>query len=265
MTVATAGLGLLIGLVIGALGGGGGVLTVPALVYLLGQTAQDATTSSVIIVGSTAVVGTLARVRGGIAWRTGLGFGAVGIPTAYLGTLLNQRVSQHVLLLAFAGVTLLAAIAMLLRSRGDDGDDPDPPPGSALRTAVRTRRQLAGTALKVAGCGVVTGFLTGFLGVGGGFLVVPALVIVLRLPMALAIGTSLMIITTNSVASLASRLGVAEVDWAVVAPFAATAIVGTLAGKLVSDRLSGVVLTRAFAVMLLLVGGFVAAQSAAAF
>jgi uncharacterized membrane protein YfcA len=248
MTVATAGLGLLIGLVIGALGGGGGVLAVPALVYLLGQTPQDATTSSVIIVGSTAVVGTLARVRGGIAWRTGLGFGAVGIPTAYLGTLLNQRVGQHVLLLAFAGVTLLAAIAMLLRGRGDDGEDPDPPPGSVVRTAVRTRTQLAGTALKVAGSGVVTGFLTGFLGVGGGFLVVPALVI-----------------ATNSVASLASRLGVAEVDWAVVAPFAAAAIVGTLAGKLVSDRLSGVVLTRAFAVMLLRVGGFVATQSAAAF
>jgi uncharacterized protein len=266
----TAGVGLLIGLVVGSFGGGGGVLTVPVLVYLLGQSAQDATASSVVIVGATAVVGVLARVRARtIAWPTGLAFGAAGIPAAYLGTALNQRTSEHVVLLAFAGVTVVAAAAMLL----DDSDrhpEPDPGPGphpgsdhrdSAVRVGVLPTRSPLATAAKVVGFGVAMGFLTGFLGVGGGFLVVPALVLVLRMPISAAIGTSLLIIALNAAAALASRTGLAGIDWPVVLPFAAAAVLGTLAGKLVSDRLPGITLTRAFGVLLLLVGVFVAVEN----
>jgi uncharacterized membrane protein YfcA len=109
MLALAAVLGLVMGAVIGGLGGGGGVLTVPALVYVLGQSAQDATTASVVVVGITAAAGVLARVRtGGVDWRAGLLFGAVGIPAAWLGTVLNHRVSQATLLLAFAGLTLVA-------------------------------------------------------------------------------------------------------------------------------------------------------------
>jgi uncharacterized protein len=280
MVVAAAGLGLLIGVVIGGLGGGGGVLTVPVLVYLLGQSAQHATTSSLIIVGITATAGALARVRdGSIRWRTGLGFGAVGLPAALLGTLLNQRVAEPVLLLAFAGLTLLAATAMLISSSDrspatEQAPDPeatgDPEgsaassgSGSALAAATRVRalRQVLATGAKVVLSGLLVGFLTGFLGVGGGFLIVPALVIVLGIPMSSAIGTSLLVIAVNSAASLASRAGVAEFDWAVIVPFSLAAIIGTFAGKRISDRLSGAALSRSFAVMLLAVGVFVAVRS----
>jgi hypothetical protein len=283
MLLEAAGLGVLIGLFLGGLGGGGGVLVVPALVYLLGQTAQNATTSSIIIVGLTAVAATIARIRSGLVdWRTGLAFGVVGIPTAYLGTLLNHHVPQRILLLAFAVLTIAAAVAMLLDNRGpatpDPGGDPsdtgalpDPSTSSGTgtlldtRSATRTRAEIVALVSKVLVCGLAVGFLTGFLGVGGGFLVVPALVIALRMPMTYAIGTSLMIVALNSVSSLVSRIGVAEFEWKVLVPFTLAAIVASVAGKRLADRLSGTVLTRSFAIMLVLVGALVGAQSLGAF
>lgn len=263
-------LGLAIGVVIGALGGGGGVLTVPALVYLLGQSAQDATTNSVVIVGVTAVVGVLARIRGGLVrWRTGLAFGAVGIPSASVGTLLNQRVTEPVLLLSFAALTILAAIAMFAGSRrqsaacppGPDGPAAGGPGRGAVGVDCPPAASATSTVLTIVLCGVALGFLTGFLGVGGGFLMLPALVIVLRMPMTHAVGTSLLIITVNSAAAFATRAGVAELDWSLLIPFTVAAIAGSLVGKQVSDRLPGEVLSRAFAVLLLLVGCFVAVES----
>lgn len=271
MLAAATVLGLVIGAVIGGLGGGGGVLTVPALVYLLGESARDATTSSVIIVGVTAVVGALARIRsGGVDMRTAAGFGVVGIPAAYLGTLLNHRVAQPVLLLAFAVLTLAAAGALLLNSwhgaTADCGNAPVPvgSGGAATTVAMRTDtevRPMLGSLARVVVCGVAVGLLTGFLGVGGGFLVVPALVIALRMPMTLAVGTSLLIIAMNSASSLVSRLGVAHPDWRVVAPFAVAAVAGALIGKRVGERLSAATLTTSFAVLLLLVGLAVGVQS----
>jgi uncharacterized membrane protein YfcA len=119
-------------------------------------------------------------------------------------------------------------------------------------------------ATKIVVCGVAVGFLTGFLGVGGGFLVVPALVIVLRMPMSLAIGTSLFIIVLNAVSSALSRATDLHLHWEVIAPFTVAAIVASLVAKRVSSRLSGTTLTRAFAVMLSAVGLFVAVESVAA-
>jgi uncharacterized membrane protein YfcA len=276
MFAAAAALGLAIGVVIGGLGGGGGVLTVPALVYMLGQNAQNATTSSVIVVGISAAVAVLARIRGGgVDWRIGIGLGVAGIPAAYFGTLLNHHVSQPVLLLAFAALTIVAAAAMLLNDRSNRSpdnidNDAEPEPASAgadgTRTAVESRTETrrsstAATIVKVVLCGAAVGFLTGFLGVGGGFLVVPALVIVLRMPMTPAVGTSLLVIVLNSISSVASRLGVLHLDWHVIAPFTLAAVVGTIIGKRVADKLSGNTLTTSFAVMLLAVGIFVGVQS----
>ena len=274
MLIAAGALGLFIGVVIGGLGGGGGVLTVPALVYLLGQDVHDATTGSVLIVGVSAVVGAAVRLRNpGLDWRTGLAFGAVGVPAAYLGTLLNHRVGPAVLLLVFAAVILIAAAAMLIKDHADDEDagapfgDPAVAGGAGVAVAARpdtARRTRLGTAAKIVVCGLACGFLTGLLGVGGGFLVVPALVVVLGMPITLAIGTSLLIIVLNAASSMVARLGDLQLDWAIIAPFTVAAIAGTLLGKRVADALSGAVLTRAFAVMLVLVGGFVAVESVGA-
>lgn len=264
-------LGLVIGVVIGGLGGGGGVLTVPALVYVLGQSAQDATTSSVVIVGTTAVVGVLARARGRLVrWRTGLAFGAIGVPAAAAGSVLNQRVAEPVLLLSFAALTVLAAIAMILASRrspapgaarGCAATDVPGVVDAATASGTRTASRAVTRAASIALWGILIGFLTGFLGVGGGFLAVPVLVVVLRVAMTHAIGTSLLIITVNSAAAFATRAGVTELDPALLVPFTIAAVVGSVAGKLVSDRVSSTALTRAFAVLLLLVGAFVAAES----
>ena len=111
------------------------------------------------------------------------------------------------------------------------------------------------------GCGLAIGFLTGFLGVGGGFLLVPALVIVMRIPISYAIGTSLLIIVINSAAAFTARAGLAHLDWVVLLPFTAATVAGSFAGKRVADRLSGATLRMAFAIVLLLVGGYVAVES----
>ncbi|MHA6779688.1 sulfite exporter TauE/SafE family protein [Pseudonocardia saturnea] len=260
----SAALGLVVGVVIGGLGGGGGVLTVPALVYVLGQTAQDATAGSVVIVGITAVVGVLARARGGLVrWRTGMAFGAVGIPAAALGTLVNQRAAEPVLLLSFAALTVLAAVALVLDSHRTPvaPESAGMPRGGVAAAAPPAVVAPVGLAVRIGVCGVAIGFLTGFLGVGGGFLMVPVLVIVLRMPMTYAVGTSLLIIAINSVAAFATRAGVTGFDWAVLAPFTVAAIAGSFLGKLVCERLSGATLQRAFALLLLLVGTFVAVES----
>jgi uncharacterized membrane protein YfcA len=261
-----AALGLVVGVVIGGLGGGGGVLAVPALVYVVGQSAQDATAGSVVIVGITAVVGVLVRVRSGhVRWRSGLALGAVGIPSAALGTLVNQRVAEPVLLLSFAALTVLAAVALVLDARRDPVEpDAAVPTGARGGVAVAAPPAVASPvdlAVKIVVCGAAVGFLTGFLGVGGGFLMVPVLVIVLRMPMCHAVGTSLLIIAINSVAAFTTRAGVAGFDWAVLVPFTVTAVAGSFLGKLVCERLSGATLQRAFAVMLVLVGSFVAVES----
>lgn len=271
--VLAGALGLVVGLVIGTLGGGGGVLAVPALVYALGQDAGAATTGSIVIVGVISAVGLLSRLRDRtVEWRTGVAFGLVGVPTTWAGSLLNRAVPQPVLLLSFSVLTLGIAGLLLVRSRAaartaspprrDDpacGGGPSSPTGAL--TAPATRRTTSGHVAKVAGAGAVVGFLTGFLGVGGGFLVVPVLTLALGLPMPAAIATSLLVLTCNSVSSLAARIGHLDLDWAVIGPFVGVAVVGALIGKVVADRLSGGVLTRAFAVLLIAVGGFVGVES----
>ncbi len=303
--LAAAVLGLGIGAVLGALGGGGAILAVPILVYVLGQNAQQATTSSLVIVGITAAIGAIGHTGSGdVRWRVGVAFGAAGFLAAYAGTQASRHVDPQLLLLSFAGVMVLAATAMLTRradchpaaspanadssldrplsdpgrpatpaERPDrnarthlDTDDP-----AARATATRTRAPATtqtrtgprtATVAKVISAGLVVGFLTGFLGVGGGFVIVPALVLALAFPMNAAVGTSLLIIAINSAASLAARSGHLLLDWAVIVPFTLAAVAGTFGGQRLARRVSGATLTRAFAVLLLLVAAFVGVQSA---
>lgn len=249
--VAALGLGLLIGLVIGALGGGGSILTVPVLVFALGLSAQEATTGSLVIVGVTAVVAAVSHARSGhTRWRLGLLLGATGVPASLLGTRLNRMVDENVLLLAFAVLMLVAATGMLIRSGDAEGD--------GQQAGGPTRRSMW---LRVVAAGLLVGGLTGFFGVGGGFVVVPALVMALHLELAVAVGTSLVVIALNSAVALLARAGAGTFDWEVILPFTAAAVVASLGGERVAARLPGPALTRAFAVLLVLVAVYVAIRA----
>ncbi|MFD7866363.1 sulfite exporter TauE/SafE family protein [Streptomyces sp. NPDC057682] len=229
--------GTVIGLALGALGGGGSVLAVPALIYLLGFSPASATTASLIIVTATSATALYAHARdGNVAWRTGALFAAAGIVPAYLAGAAAGRIPAAVLTAAFSVIAALAALRMLRPAR------------SAPPERVRPG--------KAAGVGAGLGAVTGFLGVGGGFLAVPALVSVLGLRMRQAVGTSLLVITVNSLAALTARTGGGDLRWEVIAPFTGAAILGAWDGKRLAAKLAGGTLQRIFAFVLLGVAGF---------
>jgi uncharacterized membrane protein YfcA len=254
MLLAALALGAAIGLVLGALGGGGSVLTVPALVFVLGLTAQAATTASLVIVGITAVVAAVGHARSGhVQWRSGLLLAAAGVPASLGGTALNRLVSENLLLLAFAVLMLLAAAGMLIQ-----------PPKNASDTDGQAAGQRDGSRrlwLRLMLAGLLIGALTGFFGVGGGFVIVPVLVVALSFPIASAVGTSLVVIALNAGVALAARIGQAELDWGVIVPFTAAAVLASLGGTRLADRLPATTLTRAFAALLVLVAVYVAVRA----
>lgn len=273
MTVVVAlAVGLLIGVLMGTLGGGGSILTVPVLVYVVGQSAQEATTTSLVIVGLTATVAAAGHARSSnTRWGTGVLLAASGVPASILGTGLNARVDGDVVLLAFSALMLLAAAGMLARA-------PRPLPAAPARspahevhredrarttTALRSRpRARQRTWLRLLLAGLVIGALTGFFGVGGGFIIVPVLVVALGFAMPQAVGTSLIVIALNSAVALAARsTGGLALDATVVVPFTGAAIAASLLGKRVSDRVSGAALTRAFGGLLVLVASYVAVRA----
>ncbi|MFE9552595.1 sulfite exporter TauE/SafE family protein [Streptomyces sp. NPDC006703] len=237
--------GAVVGLMLGALGGGGSVLAVPALIYLLGFSPASATTASLIIVTATSLTALYAHARAGrVRWKAGAAFAAAGILPAAVAGAASAHLPQAVLTLAFAAIAALSAIKM-------------------LRPADTARPKDGGVRpVKAAGAGAALGTLTGLLGVGGGFLAVPALVTVLAFEMDAAVGTSLLIITANSLASLATRSGTAApVDWALIGPFTGTAILGAWDGKRIAAKVSAPHLQRIFAVVLLAVAAFMLADA----
>ncbi|MGW4381018.1 sulfite exporter TauE/SafE family protein [Kitasatospora sp. NPDC004531] len=253
--------GAVVGVALGALGGGGGVLAVPALVYLLGVEPAEAGTTSLVVVTATTVTALLRHAgTGNVAWRTGALFAAAGVLPAVATSALAHRIPQPVLTAAFAVLAALAAAAMLRGARtatrraDRDGDAPAQPARGGDAAVEPARGGLAGTVAAGAGLGAVTGLL----GVGGGFLAVPALVAVLRLPMRKAVGTSLVVILINSVVSLTTRLTVSGIslDLAVFGPFVGAAVLGAWDGRRLASKLSGAALQRAFAGVLLAVASF---------
>lgn len=256
-------LGLAIGLSLGALGGGGSILTVPALVYLLDQDPRSATTGSLLIVGITSLFGMVAHARASrVRVVHGLAFGVLGIAGSWAGSRLSAAVAPEVLLAAFAGLMLVVAAIMFRRSvrggRGDGGDAADEATVVSFHPFVCHCPQ----ALKVVVTATAVGLLTGFFGVGGGFAVVPALVLSLGFSMPVAVGTSLLVITVNSASALVARLGSGiELDWTLLATFTAAAIVGSLVGGRVASRVRPVTLTRAFTALLVLVAVYTAVRS----
>jgi hypothetical protein len=261
--------GVLIGLSLGALGGGGSILTVPALVYLLGMDTRSATAGSLIIVGVTAVFGMLAHRRDGhVRVLQGVIFGALGAAGAVAGTRLSLSVPPDLLLTGFSVLMLAVAVLMLTRttnrvSAGGGRGESDPTPLDVPIISFAPRFTCAcPRALKMLIAAVVVGLMTGFFGVGGGFLVVPALVLVLDFPMPVAVGTSLLVIALNSGTALVARAGSGiEIDWTVIGLFTGAAVIGSLVGARIATRARPATLRTAFAVLIIFVGLYTAARS----
>ena len=258
--MAASPLGFLVGLPLGALGGGGSVLAVPALVYAAGQAPHQATASSLVLVGTAAMVGLLGHLRAGrVRVGTGMAFGAAGIPGSVAGSLLNRRLDPDALLLAFAGLMLVAAWRMRTGcptcTRIGEQRAVDP-----AGTGGRTREDAGGIPAVIA-AGTAVGLLTGLLGVGGGFVIVPALTLVLRLPMPSAIGTSLLVVAVNTTVALGARLPADGIDWAVTLPFAAAAMGGVVTGGRLADRIHPERSLRWFAALLVAVAGLTATEA----
>ena len=234
-----------IGLSLGLIGGGGSILTVPILVYFLGVEAHEAVGMSLAVVGATSLFGSyLHWKRGNVDFSSGLLFGVSGIFGAFLGSPLTKMVSPGALLLLFGALMFVVAVSMLRRK----GKASDEIPG-----------ELNKTKAVLAGFGV--GVLTGFLGVGGGFLIVPALVLFGGLQMKEAIGTSLLVIFLNCVAGLAGHASQGSFDWALTFLVMALAVSGAIFGTVLSHRLSAHRLQKTFAYLVLVVAVFLFAKN----
>lgn len=243
-------LSLVIGLSLGVLGGGGSILTVPILVYVAGFGPKEAIAASLFVVGVTSAVSVVSHARRGrVRWRTGLLFGAAGMAGAFVGGLLGGHIPGQILLIAFAVMMVATSIAMLRgRKKKDDG-------GAA---PVKHELPLGRVLLD----GAVVGLITGLVGAGGGFLVVPALALLGGLPMAAAVGTSLVVIAMKSFAGLAGYLTSVQLDWGLVLAVTAAAIGGTLIGSRIAGRIPEDVLRKAFGWFVLAMGTFVLTQQA---
>ena len=238
--------GFAIGAVVGTVGGGGAILALPVLVYVLGEGVSPASTASLIVVALGASFGAGSQARDGrLCWRVALAFSLPAAMGASLGTLASQEIDPRALVLLFVPVMLLAAI--LTYRRGDDAievpdADDDCPPAISL-------------SLGASGVGV--GAMTGFFGVGGGFLIVPALTMLLGLSMRRAIAASLAIITLTGLAALASHLAVgADPNWGLTAVLAASAAVGAVAGSFAGRRLAPRTLAHGFGLVVAVVALF---------
>jgi uncharacterized membrane protein YfcA len=237
-------LGLAIGLVVGAVGGGGAILALPVLVYVLGEGVGPASTASLIVVAVAAAVGAgaLAR-RGQVCRRIAAAFAVPAAAASLLGAIANAEVDARALVLAFVPVMLVAAGATWQRAGADREEAEDRcPPVEPWRTAA---------------AGLAVGLLTGFFGVGGGFMIVPVLTLWLGVGFRRAVATSLVIITVTGLVALVSHLVAgAEPSWDITAALAAGTAAGALLGTTVGQRLPQAALGRAFAIVVTLVALF---------
>lgn len=238
--------GLAIGLVVGTVGGGGAILALPVLVYVLGEGVSPASTASLIVVAIGASAGATTHFRDGqLCWRVALTFSVPAGAGAYLGTILNDAVSPRTLILAF--VPVMAAAALLTYRRGADPECVSEEVGDCPRPDL----------ISAGGAGLIVGVMTGFFGVGGGFLIVPALTVLLGLAMRQAIATSLAIITLTGLAALFSHLlKGAEPNWPLTAVLCLAAAIGAVGGTSLGRRLPARRLAQAFGLVVAAVAAF---------
>ncbi|ACY97603.1 MULTISPECIES: sulfite exporter TauE/SafE family protein [Thermomonospora] len=242
-----------IGLALGGLGGGGSILTVPVLVYLAGADPRQAIAMSLVVVGVTSAVALVPHARAGnVRWSTGLLFGAAGMAGAYAGGWLAQFVPERVLLAGFAVMMLVTAAAMLGLC-------------CAARSPAPERAEGRRPWPKILAEGAAVGLVTGLVGAGGGFLVVPALALLGGLPMPAAVGTSLLVIALKSGAALAGYLHSTTVDWPLALAVTALAVAGSLAGAKIARAVPPGALRKGFGWFVVVMGvGVLASQIAAA-
>jgi uncharacterized membrane protein YfcA len=242
--------GLAIGLVVGTVGGGGAILAFPVLVYVLGQGVSPASTAALIVVALGASAGAGAKAREGhLCGRIALAFSAPAAAGAYAGTVLNGSVRASVLVLAFVPVMLAAAVFAHRQARAAAGSGPERDDCPIV------------SPVRVGAGGLATGVLTGFFGVGGGFLIVPVLTGLLGLTMRRAVATSLAIISLTGVVALASHLSRgAAPDWPLTLVLCATAAAGALAGARIGARLPARALADGFAAVVVTVALFLLAD-----
>ncbi|MES2305517.1 MAG: sulfite exporter TauE/SafE family protein [Gemmatimonadota bacterium] len=230
-----------VGISLGLLGGGGSILAVPVLVHLMGLPAKVAVPMSLPVVGIAAAAGAWARWRKGqLQLKTVALFAACAMTASYLAARIGTQIADRPRLILFALVMLVAASAMWYRSRRQPTQ---PVPDDAV--------PVVAAPMRVIPAAVAVGSLTGLVGVGGGFLIVPALAGVLGLPMAAATATSLAVIALNTVAAGAGWIGRVSLDWRTTAAVTAAALVGMAIGTRFAPRFAARTLTRAFAVLLL--------------
>jgi uncharacterized membrane protein YfcA len=243
--VVTVLLAVGIGISLGMLGGGGSILAVPLLVYVAGLPAKEAIATSLLVVGVTSTVAVIPHARAGrVRWRTGVIFGLAGMTGAYAGGRLAGYIPASVLLGGFAVMMLATAIAMIR--------------GRRLRVGKPVPQELP--IVRVVVDGIVVGLVTGLVGAGGGFLVVPALALLGGLPMPVAVGTSLLVIAMKSFAGFAGYLSTTSIDWTLAAAVTAAAVVGSLAGAKLAARIREELLRKAFGWFVVAMGVLVLAQ-----
>ena len=255
-------LGFLIGLSLGALGGGGSILAVPALVYAAGQDAKSATTTSLVLVTITALIGIIPHWRAGrVRLGAGAVFGLAGVGGSLLGSAWNEAVDADVLLLAFSMLMLVAAYAMWRRLAKAPVQSVGAAAAASPGTAVSEVRFEVPTAVKVVVAGSFIGVLTGFFGVGGGFVIVPALVLALGFTMPEAVGTSLLVIAVNSAVALTTRLPSGSVEWEVVVPVTIASLIGVFVGSRLASTRDPSFLQKWFVILLVVIALYTATSS----
>ncbi|MEW2331510.1 sulfite exporter TauE/SafE family protein [Micromonospora chersina] len=241
----TVGLAVLIGVSLGLLGGGGSILAVPLLVYVADLPPKEAIATSLLVVGATSAVGVIPHARAHrVRWRTGLIFGFAGMTGAYAGGRLAEFIPAGFLLTGFAVMMLATAVAMIRGRRGAEGR-PVPHELPVPRVVLD---------------GVVVGLVTGLVGAGGGFLVVPALALLGGLPMPVAVGTSLVVIAMKSFAGLAGYLSSVSIDWGLAAAVVVAAVAGSFVGGRLAGRIPAEILRKAFGWFVVVMGVFVLGQ-----
>lgn len=244
MIALTIVLAVFVGITLGMLGGGGSILTVPLLAYVTGMDAKQAVTTSLLVVGVTSAVSAVSHARAGrVQWRAGLSFGAAGMAGAYAGGVLGRFIPGTALLIAFAVVMVAAAIPMLRGRRAPEATTAHGLP-----------------VVRVVSLGLAVGGLTGMIGAGGGFLVVPALTLLGGLPMPAAVGTSLIVIALNSFSGLAGHLTGLQIDWALAAAVTGAAVAGCLIGTRLITTINADALRKAFGWFVLAMSSVILAQ-----
>ena len=249
-------IGAFVGIVVGSLGAGGGILSVPILVYILGQDPHQATGLSLIIVGLTATVSLATRARSGnVAWREGALFALAGLVGTWAGSALGPLISARGLMLSFCA--LLGAVAVFM-VRSQMHPSASSSSDEAVETMVDKSAWALATVCRVVALATLTGFLTGFFGVGGGFAIVPALHLALRYPMKRASATSLLVMVITAVFGLASRtvagtLTITAEAGVMVALFTAASMGGGIVGAKLTKRVSNRLLGLVFAALLVCV------------